>query len=885
MIKISQTLLTEKDDFEKQENYCHKNAYEHIPIARATTYEALSEGSPCILLTVQMTEDTKEEHELIENYSWRKYIALISRVMFNLSGNYHFQLLSLSFNEILNKSKIDGFSAKLLIKTDNKELFNDNEISVLTKAIAKELNPEETSEAFHGNIHIPESVIAPKKEIVKEEPENEANDLDDLFDNLSDNENDENVNNVFNDNNLNDLFETSDDNSETDENNLDDLFETSDGNDEADENNLDDLFNTSDDDLFRTDNDNENKTEKGNYDLFGEEDNSVDSFMHDPKENISQSDDLVEHNDIKSNNADPDIAKIDNTDLNALNALIGEINSISFFDKVFDNKEETLSEAAPDVDKENTTSLNNSDNDAIEEAEFKEDADFLPNSASKDNIDTNNEFSEKITENTSDNACSHYNEESSVMKESSNKCDLKNNLNTENIPNTEDTSNTENIPNTEDVSNTENILNTGDVSNIGDIPLLNRTNYNKVLNLDYEPDPVIVMHDVDYDVKTTFSAEKLKRVYEKVYKFYISNERGYTQRAVQGDVKKEEFLLNVKNHIETYEKIPVEDIDYIVNKIDRALFSYHVLIPAINDESISDIRITSYSNIIVKIHGTHYVVDGVGFVDNEDYINFISCILLRNKINVSYPVILFTDINFCKDYILRFNICLPEVNTPGVPYVHIRKTPKQKTDLKKLLEAKMLDKNVAAYLLDKVKTSKGIVIAGPSACGKSKLINALVDYIPKGDSILCIQESDEIFTNIHPNAYMQHIVRDDRGNAIIGLSKLGQNGLVCDSQYFIIGEIKGAEARDMLRASNTGHKCWCTVHSQSAEETIPRLADYVKLGADYSLTEAERMLKDLEVIVYMENYKIREISEIKGYDEENKHIIYERIYVKGVNGR
>ena len=813
MIKISQTLLTEKDDYEKQENYCHKNAYEHIPLARATTYEALSEGSPCILLTVQMTEDTKEEHELIENYSWRKYIALISRVMFNLSSNYHFQLLSLSFNEILNKSKIDGFSAKLLIKTDNKELFNDNEINVLTKAIVKELNPEEISGSLQDNIHIPMSVIAPKKESIKKEAGNETNDnLDDLFDNLN---NDENTDNGFNDSNLDDLFKTSDNNSGTDENNLDDLF--------------------------RTDNDNEDETEKRNYDLF-EEDNSIDSFIRGNKENISQStsDDL--NNDIKSNDADPDIAETDNTD--SLNTLIGEINSISFFDNVFDNKEETFLETASatdtpvfdsfvDEDEENNnTSLNNSNN-IIEEAEFKEVS----------------------------NTCPHYNEESSVMKESSNECNSKNNFNTESI------SNTKNITNTED------------------IPLLNRADYNKVLDLNYEPDPVIEMHDIDYDVKTTFSAEKLKRVYEKVYKFYITNERNYTQRAVQGDVKKEEFLLNVKNHIETYEKIPVEDINYIVNKIDRALFSYHVLIPAINDENISDIRITSYSNIVVKKHGTHYVVDGVGFVDNEDYINFISCILLRNKINVSYPVILFTDINFCKDYILRFNICLPEVNTPGVPYVHIRKTPKQKTDLKKLLEAKMLDKNVAAYLLDKVKTSKGIVIAGPSACGKTKLINALVDYIPKGDSILCIQESDEIFTNIHPNAYMQHIVRDARGNAIIGLSKLGQNGLVCDSQYFIIGEIKGAEARDMLRASNTGHKCWCTVHSQSADETILRLADYVKLGADYTLTEAERMLKDLEVIVYMENYKIREISEIKGYDEENKHIIYERIYVKGVNGR
>ena len=246
---------------------------------------------------------------------------------------------------------------------------------------------------------------------------------------------------------------------------------------------------------------------------------------------------------------------------------------------------------------------------------------------------------------------------------------------------------------------------------------------------------------------------------------------------------------------------------------------------------------------------------------------------------------LFTDINFCKDYILRFNICLPEINTSGVPCVHIGKVPKDKITLKDLIDEKMLDERIAAYLIDKVKTSKGIIYSGPSRSGKTTLMNALLDYIPKTDSINCMQESDEMYTNVHPNAYMQHIKKDAYGKEVIGLSELGQNSLVCDAQYFIIGEIKGAEARSMLRASNTGHKCWCSVHSASSKETIPRIADYIKLGADYSLQEAERMLKDFEIVIYLEDYKVREIMEIKGYDEEKKSLIYNPVYISGINGR
>ena len=241
---------------------------------------------------------------------------------------------------------------------------------------------------------------------------------------------------------------------------------------------------------------------------------------------------------------------------------------------------------------------------------------------------------------------------------------------------------------------------------------------------------------------------------------------------------------------------------------------------------------------------------------------------------------MFTDKDFDEDYILRFNLCLPAINSAEGAYLHIRKVPKEKITVKDLIDAGMFGKKEAAYILDKVINAKGIIFSGPSASGKTTAMNAFLDYIPKEKSVLCIQESEELFSKVHPNVYFQRMVKDRRGRTVIGLSELGQNGLLCDSQYFIIGECKGAEVRDLLRASNTGHKCWCSVHAENTRETIPRLADYVKYGSDYTFTEAVRMLKDLEVIIYIENFKIMEITEIAGYDEEKKCIIYRSVYVR-----
>ena len=414
-------------------------------------------------------------------------------------------------------------------------------------------------------------------------------------------------------------------------------------------------------------------------------------------------------------------------------------------------------------------------------------------------------------------------------------------------------------------------------------PFLNKINtYVPMTHLSEleESDPEYEIYEEDAFIQTTASKQMLNKCFNQILTYFMDNEHTSLCRVLRGEIEMDSFIQDIEMYMDKHLKIPVEDKDLFMNRVKRAFFSYYVLTPAINDKDISDIRVLSPDKINVKVHGEHYTAKGLKFIHENDYMRFIESLIIKNRIYVGEHtnILVFTDKDYHPDYILRFNICLPAINSTGLPYLHIRKVPKKKTTLADLIRDKMLDEKVATYLLDKVSTSKGIIFSGPSASGKTTLMNALIDYVPKKKSILCIQESEELFSEIHPNAYFQHMLKDAHGQTIIGLSELGTNGLLCDSGYFIIGECKGAEARDLLRASNTGHNCWCSIHAQSSQEAITRLADYVKLGADYTFDEAVRMLKDLDVIVYIQNYKVKEISEIAGYDEEKKKIIYKPIY-------
>ena len=110
------------------------------------------------------------------------------------------------------------------------------------------------------------------------------------------------------------------------------------------------------------------------------------------------------------------------------------------------------------------------------------------------------------------------------------------------------------------------------------------------------------------------------------------------------------------------------------------------------------------------------------------------------------------------------------------------------------------------------------------------------------------------------------------------LKDLAKNGLLLDIDWFIIGEVKGEEARYLFDASCTGASCMTTLHAACAEEALIRLADLAKRASDYSQEDILRILSNnFANVIYMEDFKIKELIEIHGWDNERNSVIYESV--------
>lgn len=321
-------------------------------------------------------------------------------------------------------------------------------------------------------------------------------------------------------------------------------------------------------------------------------------------------------------------------------------------------------------------------------------------------------------------------------------------------------------------------------------------------------------------------------------------------------------------------------VDEILAGVEAYLWSYGILEKLIDDPDISDIRCVSQDIIRVKRNGKRETVN-MKFKNEADYVSYVSRIAVKNKVNISNQnaIQTFTDKVSNKHFILRFNIATPFVNSNGRPMLHIRKIPKQKYSTEKLLELGFFTPEVMEYLKKRAVTADGILFCGKGASGKTTAMNWLLEYLPKDKSGLIIQENEELFLTNHPEVIRQHTV-ESRGEGRIsyGLSDLARNGLLIDIDYFIIGEIKGAEAMYLLNAVYTGHKGWASVHAASSTEALDKLVDYIKYGQTYSRGEAMKMLRHLDTIVFMKDFKVAEISEVIGFDNEKQEPIYKTVY-------
>ncbi|MDU4325589.1 MAG: ATPase, T2SS/T4P/T4SS family [Clostridium celatum] len=348
----------------------------------------------------------------------------------------------------------------------------------------------------------------------------------------------------------------------------------------------------------------------------------------------------------------------------------------------------------------------------------------------------------------------------------------------------------------------------------------------------------------------------------------------------RGQKSKESLNNELKTFLQGNE-VSEETLQKVQTEFDKYIWGYGKLDDLINNnDDVSDIKILSYDNIRIKKLGKRMTSD-VKFSSKDEVRRFVEFVAIKNGSTLAEINALqkFTDKTTSEKFILRINIATEYVNSIETPYLHIRKIAKNKLDMKKLIELGFCTEEEAEYLLNAVKKGLSIIFTGKGGSGKTTLMNALLDEIPHDKSGLVIQEAEELFSNTHPDMMFQ-TVRYSKGESKIQytLKDLAINGLLTDLDCFVIGEIKGEEALYFLNASYTGHICWGGVHGNNSKEALNKLADYMKYASDYSKDELLSMLKDIDLVIFMKNFGIREMSEISGYDEINKKVQYNKIF-------
>ena len=383
-----------------------------------------------------------------------------------------------------------------------------------------------------------------------------------------------------------------------------------------------------------------------------------------------------------------------------------------------------------------------------------------------------------------------------------------------------------------------------------------------------------------YSEQEKSSSKINKEILDRVVEFFI-NQQGHLlmrmhsertdarYRSTLMDKAKTEFMrLGVKNGTE---------LEAYLDTFEKYIFGYYQLEPLIRDKDVSDIKCYEYNRVTSKKNGVLEVSD-VSFVDEEDYRRFVQMVVTKNERNLSAinARVVFTDYSRDEDNILRFNVMSGWLQTSNSPFIHIRKDPKKKMYLADLVRIGFLTAAQAEYFAEKAKTAKGIYITGKGSVGKTRFLNALLEEADRKKSGLVVAESDELFSD-HPHFLFQHIIENNgEGKISYNLGELVRNGLRIDLDYVVVAEMTGEGAEDFSMACYTGHICWATGHGSSAIDGMEKLADYLQRATGYSMEHCYKILSKMEVLVYLENFKVKEIVENKGF--KDGHLVFEHVY-------
>ena len=274
---------------------------------------------------------------------------------------------------------------------------------------------------------------------------------------------------------------------------------------------------------------------------------------------------------------------------------------------------------------------------------------------------------------------------------------------------------------------------------------------------------------------------------------------------------------------------PINDAErrMLVRDIQNEMLGLGPLELLMADPSVSDILVNSYKQIYVERHG-RLELTKVRFTDDQHLLRIIDKIVSRvgRRIDESSPMV---DARLPDGS--RVNAVIPPIALDG-PTVSIRRfavIPLKMQDLVKVHRS--LTVEMATFLQGLAKAKVNMIISGGTGSGKTTLLNILSGTIPETERIVTIEDAAEL------QLQQPHVIRLEtrppniEGKGEVNQRSLMRNALRMRPDRILMGEIRGAEAVDMLQAMNTGHEgSMTTIHANNPRDAVSRLENMVSMA-------------------------------------------------------
>jgi pilus assembly protein CpaF len=248
--------------------------------------------------------------------------------------------------------------------------------------------------------------------------------------------------------------------------------------------------------------------------------------------------------------------------------------------------------------------------------------------------------------------------------------------------------------------------------------------------------------------------------------------------------------------------------------------------PLLDDDTVTDIMVNGPERVFIERLGK-LELSGVRFRDAAHVAHVCQRIAGRigRRIDESSPMV---DARL-KDG-SRVNIVFPPLALDG-PYISIRKFARHRIDFPRLIEFGTLTPPVARLLEMAARARLNVIISGGTGSGKTTLLNALSSLIDIGERIVTIEDAAELQLQQPHVVRMETRVASLEGRGEITQRDLVRNALRMRPDRIIVGEVRGAEAFDMLQAMNTGHDgSMSTIHANNSRDALTRIENMVQMG-------------------------------------------------------